>query len=101
MPDRIENRFAELHKKKEREEQRRITHKDISDETGLAKATIGMYMRNQVQRTDLRVVAVLCNWLNIGVGDFFVLVRSNNGQKISDADTAMNAPDDDRLPIPA
>jgi transcriptional regulator with XRE-family HTH domain len=93
MPKQIKNRFAEYLAIKIREEKRSITHADISTETGIAKATVGSYLRNDVQRPDLRVVATICHWLGIAPGDFWVWSVDEDGEESLEAEV--------RMPVPA
>ena len=81
MPKQIQNRFAEHLAIKERQEKRRITHRDIVKETNISKSTVGSYLRNEVQRPDLEVVAILCDYLGITVWDFFTEVEGADEPK--------------------
>ncbi len=77
----IKNRFKELLAKKEIDDGRNYTHRDIEAETGIATTTIGRFYRNDTQRPDLRVVETLCRWLDIDdIGKFFrfVTVSTND-----------------------
>ncbi len=87
MVSQIKNRFAEHVAVKARKENRRITHRDIVKETTISKATVGNYLRNEVQRPDLIVVATFCSWLGISPSDFWTW-----NQEGADEPKDVNAP---------
>ena len=78
MAKKIVNRFAEHLAVKERRESRKITQRDIEAETGIAKTTVGRYLRNESKFYETRVVAIICKYLGIDPSDFFAWVDDDS-----------------------
>lgn len=70
------NRLAEHIAIAERRENRRISNRQIAQDTGIAKTTVDAYVRNDREQFDRRVVLKICDYLGIDpVKDFFVIVE--------------------------
>jgi DNA-binding Xre family transcriptional regulator len=70
---RLKNRFRELLGIKERKESRRISQREVAEQTGIAKATVDRIARQETTRFDEHVILALCNYLECGVGDLFII----------------------------
>ncbi|MBI5929057.1 MAG: helix-turn-helix domain-containing protein [Chloroflexi bacterium] len=69
----LRNRVAELVAIKARRENRTIYKTTITDETGLSKRTVDMWMANQVTRFDDNVLLTWSDYLGCGIGDLFII----------------------------
>jgi DNA-binding Xre family transcriptional regulator len=59
---------------REQVEQRRITNRQISDETGLSEPTIRKYRVPQaLVRVDATAITALCEWANVELGEMLYL----------------------------
>lgn len=74
----LKNRLAEHVSIKSRKEDRRLTQRVIAEEAGLSQPTVGLYMRNEVTRTNMEVIAKFCLWLNIHPSQFFTWVETED-----------------------
>jgi Predicted transcriptional regulator len=91
---RVRNRFHELLARKARHEGRRISQRTAADETGLAKATIDRYARNDVTRYDEPILLVLCDYLKCSVSDLLVIEEvavEGNGDESPETETPLAA----------
>ena len=94
MPKKVmRNRLSEHLAIKARREDRKISHRDIVKETGVAKATVALYLQNKATRYSARVVTIFCEYLGIRPEDFFTWddIEGTDESKLIDA----------RLPLPA
>jgi DNA-binding Xre family transcriptional regulator len=73
MKYRLRNRFLVLLHEKERKLDRRITQKEIAQETGISAHTIGSWVRNEVTKFEAPILARLCEYFECQVGDLLYL----------------------------
>jgi DNA-binding Xre family transcriptional regulator len=69
---RVVNRLAEILAIKGRQEARKISVEMVSDETGLARNTIYLWIRNDVKRYDKDTLEVFCDYLDCEIGDLLI-----------------------------
>jgi putative transcriptional regulator len=65
----IQNRLKVLLAEKELRENRKLTYRAVSKETGLAIGTLTEYMTQRVRRFDKSTLETLCQYLSCDVGD--------------------------------
>lgn len=66
---------------KEYKEQRRISQREIAQDTGLARATISSWMSpDGMPRLDAKTTAALCDYLDCSLDD---LVELDSGQAVA------------------
>jgi DNA-binding Xre family transcriptional regulator len=83
----VRNRFKELLAIKEREEDRRITYREVSEATGIHEGTLSKWA-NQVNLFDGRVVSALCGYFECEIGDLLVLYPDPESSQKLEAATA-------------
>lgn len=72
----IEVRLQELVRAKAaREGADKIPYETIAKDTGISYATVASYMKGQVERPHLGVLAKFCKWLDCEIGDLLVYVE--------------------------
>lgn len=69
----VKNRVAELVAIKARREARRISHRDLANETGLSRSSIQYWMANSVTRFDAHQIVTLCDYFGVGVDELLVV----------------------------
>lgn len=69
----IINRFRELLAIKERKEKRTISQREVAAVTGIAKTTVDRYARNEVLQYDVKVLLLMVDYLECGLGDFLAV----------------------------
>lgn len=69
---RVKNRFRELLAAK-RSTGRRISNREVAEQTGIAKATIDRIARNETTRFDEHVILALCEYFGCTVGELLVI----------------------------
>ena len=72
---RVYNRFKILLAEKETKESRKISYKEIRENTGIAGSTISAWATNTVKRYDADTIAALCDLFNCGVGDLIIYLE--------------------------
>lgn len=65
----IQNRLKILLAQKELRENRKLTYRTVSKETGLAIGTLTAYMTQKVNRFDKSTLETFCEYLSCNVGD--------------------------------
>ena len=80
MTNRITNQFRILLAQKATREQRNISLKEVSRETGIAWSTLNAWANNQVSRYDAPVIDGLCAYFSCQVGD--LIIRESEDQPI-------------------
>jgi putative transcriptional regulator len=76
----VKNRLKVLIAEKEMRENRRLTYRQLADETGLSLDTILGYMTQRVSRYDASTLATLCEYLECDVGDLLILDPGQDGK---------------------
>lgn len=77
MRGKVYNRFKVLLAQKEIEENRRISYREIKEETGIANSTLSSWATNTTKRYDATTIAALCEFFGCEVGD--LIVYENEG----------------------
>jgi putative transcriptional regulator len=72
----IYNRLKILIAEKELRENRKLTYRAISQETGISTTTLVLYMRQGVGAFDTGTLETLCNYLNCQPGDLIIYSAS-------------------------
>ena len=82
---RVRNRLLELITERERQLGRRMRLKDIAKFIGVSDHTITSWMRNEVTRFDNIMVAGLCDFFEIEIGDLLYLEFEEDEPAADDA----------------
>ena len=72
----IVNRFKILLAEKETRENRRLTYRVVSEETGLSTNILTNYAKQRVQRYDADTLETLCKYFGCEIGDLLVIVET-------------------------
>ena len=76
--DMIYCRIKELIAEKERAENRSITYRTITAETGLSSTTlVKLASHSGINRIDASTIDVLCDYFSCGVGDLLIRIPNN------------------------
>jgi putative transcriptional regulator len=65
----VHNRFKILLAEKELREGRRISYKEIQEETGIAASSLSAWATNSINRYDRKTIDKLCAYFGCAVGD--------------------------------
>lgn len=74
----VYNRLIETWNLKENRENRRITIREVADQTGVSRDVIGRMLNGKTGRYDDKVLAALCDFFDVRDGDpvpFLVFTR--------------------------
>src|SRR5262245_38118251 len=74
----IESRLDELIAEKEEREQRTLSVRRVTEESGASRSTVERLFNNTIKRVPLDELAALCRYLKCEVGDMLVLTESND-----------------------
>ncbi len=77
----LRNRLRELLAIKSRHDGRTVSQREVAETTGIAKTTIDRYARNEVLHYSGDVVAAICVFLNVEVGEFLIIEDETEGQQ--------------------
>lgn len=75
----IKNNFKVLLAKKEVHENRRITYRVISEETGLSTTTLTSYAKQNVKHYAASTLEAMCTFFGCDVGDLIYLEMNGSG----------------------
>lgn len=88
---RAATRFAELLAAKARREKRKITQRDVAEETGLNLRTVNKYMRDDVKEYGAKTLGVLCKYLEKPVSELLILEPTEPGEEVPESSAATSA----------
>lgn len=82
----VSNRLKVLIAEKEIREHRKITYRQIAQETGIATSTLVAYAQRTVNRYDSQTLEALCEYFNCEISDILILVQARESKTSQDHD---------------